>query len=288
MRGFFSIRDFLMKLLVTDIDSTLSLGSTVSEEVVSACRTLNNSGWQIMIATGRTISSCLSHIRQISALDIAIVYDGARVMSANSGMEIMGFELSRDDAREIMEFSWNLDLDLEIQITGDEIVYCRDSDMETRKFCWETGLACSTVDSQSKIIGKIFRVAFWGDTNIIRSFELTLKDRFREKFSITRGGDNFLDVLRGGISKGYALSELISRGYIRAPELIIAAGDHMNDFELLSYADISAAPHNCATEVLKLADIIMPSVEDHGFSFLSKILIDDDIIKKQYNQRACW
>ena len=55
----------------------------------------------------------------------------------------------------------------------------------------------------------------------------------------------------------------------------------MNDFELLSYADISVAPHNCAPEVLKLADIIMPSVENHGFSFLAKLLIDDNINKKK-------
>ena len=277
--AFFIYRGYFMKLLVTDIDSTLSLGSTVSNEVISACRTLYNSGWQIMIATGRTICSCLSHIRQISALDVAIVYDGARVMSANSGMEIMGFELSRDDALEIIEFSW--DIDLEIQVTGDEMVYCRDSDIETIKFCQETGLAYSIVDSQSDIRGKIYRVAFWGDQNTIRSFELTLKDKFRKKYSITRGGDNFLDVLCGGISKGYALSELIRGGYIQTPELIIAAGDHMNDFELLSYADISVAPHNCAPEVLKLADIIMPSVENHGFSFLAKLLIDDNINKKK-------
>jgi hydroxymethylpyrimidine pyrophosphatase-like HAD family hydrolase len=89
------IQEVFMNLLVTDIDSTLSVGETVSEEVVSACRKLRGNGWQIMVATGRTLQSCLSHIRQISALDAAIVYDGARVMNARSGMEIMGFELDR-------------------------------------------------------------------------------------------------------------------------------------------------------------------------------------------------
>ena len=260
------------KLLVTDIDGTLSVGETVSDEVISACRALYDDGWQIMIATGRTLQSCLSHIRQISALDTAIVYDGARVMTVDGGGEIMGFELSRGDVLEILEFSW--DSDLEIQAAGDEIIYCRESDVETRDFCRSTGLACSIMDSPNSLRGKFYRVAFWGEPDTILSFELALKNNFRERFSVTRGGDNFLDVLRGGVSKGYALEELIRRGYIQPTELTAAAGDHLNDFELLKYADISAAPRDCAPEILKLADIIMPSAADNGFSFLAKILID--------------
>jgi Cof subfamily protein (haloacid dehalogenase superfamily) len=260
-----------VNLLVTDIDSTLSVGETVSEEVISACRMLCDNGWQIMVATGRTLQSSLSHIRQISALDTAIVYDGARVMSADSGREIMGFELSNDDVLEIMEFSW--DSDLEIQIAGDEVLFCRETDVETRDFCQKTGLMCRTIDSP-KIIGKAYRVAFWGKQNTIRSLEFDMKNIFRERFSITRGGDNFLDILPVGISKGCALEQLIRGGYVQVLGLIAAAGDHMNDFELLSYADISAVPHNCAPEILKLADIIMPSVENHGFSFLAKTLIN--------------
>jgi len=260
-----------MNLLVTDIDSTLSIGETVSDEVISACQPLYDNGWQIMIATGRTLQSCLSHIKQISAFDTAIVYDGARVMNVNSGEEIIGFELSHNDVLEIMELTW--DSDLEIQITGDESLFCRASDKDTRDFCQETGLTYSIIDSPN-ITGTVYRVAFWGKQSIIRSLELTLMNHFRERFHITRGGDNFLDVLSGKVSKGYALEQLISRGYIESPKLIVAAGDHMNDYELLSYADISAVPHNCAPEILKLADIIMPSAENHGFSFLAKILID--------------
>jgi len=60
---------------------------------------------------------------------------------------------------------------------------------------------------------------------------------------------------------------------VRTPGLTVAAGDHMNDFELLSYADISAVPHDCAPEVLRLADIIMPSALNHGFSFLAELLL---------------
>jgi HAD superfamily hydrolase (TIGR01484 family) len=190
-------------------------------------------------------------------------------MNVKTGREILGFELSQSEVLEILELSW--DSGLEIQITGDESLYCKASDVETRDFCQKTGLKYSIIDSPN-VTGKVYRVAFWGKQSTIRSLEITLKNHFHERFYITRGGDYFLDVLSGGVSKGYALKQLISRGYMEAPELIVAAGDHLNDYELLNYADISAVPHDCAPEVLKLADIIMPSVENHGFSFLAKIL----------------
>jgi Cof subfamily protein (haloacid dehalogenase superfamily) len=260
-----------MKLLVTDIDSTLSVGETVSEEVISACRTLCDNGWQIMVATGRTLQSCLSHIRQISAIDTAIVYDGARVMSVKSGKEIMGFQLLHSDVHEILEISWNVDL--EIQITGDECLFCRESDVETREFCNETALTHSIIDYPN-ISGNVYRVAFWGDQRKIRSLELVLRKSLNNRFNITRGGDKFLDVLPKGVSKGNTLSKLISLGFIEKPELIVAAGDHMNDYELLSFAQLAAVPDNCAPEVLKLADIVMPTVQNHGFTFLVETLVN--------------
>ena len=43
-----------MKLFVTDIDDTLSVGETVSEEVKEACARLKDNGWDIMKKSSRT------------------------------------------------------------------------------------------------------------------------------------------------------------------------------------------------------------------------------------------
>ena len=43
-----------MKLFITDIDDTLSIGEAVADEVREACSRLRSSGWEIMVATGRT------------------------------------------------------------------------------------------------------------------------------------------------------------------------------------------------------------------------------------------
>ena len=70
-----------MKLFVTDIDETLSVGETVSEEVRDACARLRNNDWDIMIATGRTFGTAKYHMRAAYASQPAILYDGGRIMT---------------------------------------------------------------------------------------------------------------------------------------------------------------------------------------------------------------
>lgn len=213
--------------------------------------------------------SSLSHILQIGAIDTAIVYDGARCMKTDCS-EVLGFEMDRTDVAEIMNFCW--DFDLEIQITGDEIVRCRETDAETLDFCRSTGLDYSIINGPC-FPGKVFRVAFWGSPERIKTAELEIETKFPGRFSIVQGGDFFLDVLPKGVSKGASLRALIERGHIAEPTFVAAAGDHFNDFELLRTADFAAVPCDGAPELLKIADMVIPSAKEHGMKFLADFLI---------------
>lgn len=262
---------FVMKILITDIDSTLSVGEYVAPEVREALRHLRRFGWEIMVATGRTLRSSLSHISQIGAGDIAIVYDGARCMRSD-GTEICSFKMSSDDVAAILDFTWGIDV--EIQVACDEHVYCRHTDVETINFCNCTGIKCSLIKKR-KISETVYRVAFWGTREKIFILEKLLCAKFGERFSVIRGGDFFLDVLAKNVSKGAMLGELIARQIIPQPRLIVAAGDHMNDFELLKRADIVAVPRDGALGILEIADIIIPSAKENGIKFLVEHLTKD-------------
>ncbi|MGI6253139.1 MAG: HAD hydrolase family protein, partial [Aminivibrio sp.] len=60
----------------------------------------------------------------------------------------------------------------------------------------------------------------------------------------------------------------------RKPSLVVAAGDHHNDLELLASAHIAAAPEDAAEEVLKTARVIMPPADRHGFSAFADWLLE--------------
>ena len=43
---------FGMKLFITDIDDTLSIGEAVADEVRETCSRLRSAGWEIMVVMG--------------------------------------------------------------------------------------------------------------------------------------------------------------------------------------------------------------------------------------------
>jgi Cof subfamily protein (haloacid dehalogenase superfamily) len=259
------------KLLVTDIDETLSRGESVSPEVELACARLRENGWSLMVATGRILATAISHIRGIGSSLPAIVYDGGRVMDPSSGRSLCETPMDPSLALEIVGAGWHHPV--ELQIIGDEKAYCRYSDVMTRDFFAASGVPVDDTMESPSSPSKVYRVIFHGVPGCIRTLQYELKSRFSERAEIVQAGDGFLDILPRGVSKGAALASWIETLSER-PELVVAAGDHHNDMELLSSAHIAAAPEDAADDVLKIARVIMPSAGRHGFASLAEWLLE--------------
>jgi len=251
------------KLFVTDIDDTLSAGETVPEEVKQACLRLKNSGWDIMIATGRSFGTAKNHIRAASATQPAILCDGSRLMSLN-GKEIRSSLLNISNVDKLLDAIWNMPM--EIQITGDEIIYCREGDEETARFYSQAGVPVHYIETP-RATAPVYRVGLWLKPEKLPAVESEIKKLFGDIFEITSGGVSFLDVLPKGVSKGSTLSQFVS-GLPKRPEVIVAAGDHNNDLTMLRYADFAAAPRNASPSVLSVADFIMPRADERGICSL--------------------
>jgi Cof subfamily protein (haloacid dehalogenase superfamily) len=255
--------DRAMKLFVTDIDNTLSVGETVSSEVQSACKRLRNAGWEIMIATGRTFRTAKRHMTAASATQPAILCDGSRVMSLEGG-EIHSTLFDPAAAKILLEYLWSLPA--EIQITGGECVHCRESDVETVAFYREAGAPVYFITAPSPPT-PIYCIALWIRPEKLTSIEDQLRNLFGNLVEITSGGDCFLNILPKGVSKGSALEYFIST-LPRRPEVIVASGDHDNDMTMLACADVAAIPRDASGKLLPLADIIIPTANQNGISAL--------------------
>ena len=146
----------------------------------------------------------------------------------------------------------------------------------TRGFFAEAGVPVDSSLESPSVPQEVFRVIFHGIPGSIRSLERDLKSRFAGRAEIVQAGEGFLDVLPLGVSKGAAL-----RGWLATlpelPEIVVAAGDHHNDMEMLKEADIAVVPEDAADEVLALSDVIMPSADKDGFVFLADWLLKGDI-----------
>ncbi|MBL3539576.1 HAD family hydrolase [Aminivibrio sp.] len=260
-----------LKLLVTDIDETLSRGETVSPEVELACARLRENGWSLMVATGRILATAISHIRAIGSSLPAIVYDGGRVMDPLSGKALYETPMDPALALEIVSAGWHHPV--ELQIIGDERAFCRHSDVMTSDFFAASGVPVDNTMESPSSPSMVYRVIFHGVPGCIRTLQHELKSRFSGRAEVVQAGGSFLDILPAGVSKGAALASWIETLPER-PELVVAAGDHHNDLELLASAHIAAVPEDAAEEVLKVAHVIMPSVARHGFAALSDWLLE--------------
>jgi hypothetical protein len=260
-----------MKLLVTDIDETLSRGETVSPEVGLACARLRENGWSLMVATGRILATAISHIRGIGSTLPAIVYDGGRVMDPETGRALCETPMDPCLALEIVEAGWNHPV--ELQIIGDERAFCRYSDVMTKSFFASSGVPVEDSMETPFSPSRVYRVIFHGVPGCIRTLQHELRNRFSGRAEIVQAGEGFLDILPSGVSKGAALESWL-RTLPELPELVVAAGDHHNDLELLSSAAIAAAPEDAAEDVLKIARVIMPSADRNGFAYLADWLLE--------------
>lgn len=257
-----------MKLLVTDIDETLSVGETVSAEARDACARLRRNGWDIMIATGRIFGAARKHMEAASVSQPCIFYDGGRTMTAD-GEELHSVLLSPSLAEEILEFLWPLPL--EIQIAGDEAVRCRESDRETILFYRQSEVPLRYVSAPAA--GEpVYRIGLWLGPEKLPGVVRQLRDAFGGRAEISPGGTQFVDILPKGVSKGAALERFVA-GLPERPEVIVAAGDNENDLTMLRFADVAAVPRNADPAVLPLADIVMPTVREHGFRDLADRLL---------------
>jgi Cof subfamily protein (haloacid dehalogenase superfamily) len=259
-----------MKLFVTDIDDTLSVGETVSEKVKAACRRLKENGWEIMVATGRTFGTAKNHMKAASVTQPAILYDGARIMSVR-GEEMHSSFLDAALVEKLLAVLWTWPI--EIQLAGDEIVHCRESDVETALFYRNAGVPVYYVTGPHPP-GPVYRIGLWIRPEKLSSVEREIKALFGGLVEVISGGAEFLDILPKGVSKGKALARFIA-GLPERPEIIVAAGDHNNDLEMLRCADIAVVPSNANLRHAadNIADIIMPRAAEHGIDALVKHIL---------------
>ncbi|MDR2175992.1 MAG: Cof-type HAD-IIB family hydrolase [Synergistaceae bacterium] len=260
-----------MRLLVTDIDETLSVGETVSAEVRDACACLRRGGWDIMIATGRIFGAARKHMEAASVSQPSIFYDGCRLMDLD-GTELHSTLLSPALAMEILEFLWPLPL--EFQIAGDEAVCCRESDLETIRFYRQSGVPIRYV-SAPFAEEPVYRIGLWLAPEKLPAVVRQLKDAFGCRAEVSSGGTAFADILPKGVSKGAALERFIATLPER-PEIVVAAGDNENDLTMLRFADMAAVPRNAAPALLPLAGFVMPTALEHGLGALAEYLLSSD------------
>lgn len=259
-----------MKLLVTDIDGTLTSGNRVPSPVVEACERLRGEGWHFMIATGRIWASAKPFAEAIGSDLPAIVYDGARIIQEGTGKPpFKEWRIPSRVADKILSLGWNSPL--LVQAYGDEEVTCRPDDSVTREFFTNLGVGVRPVLTVPRLSHDPYRIIYYGDPFEARMLRERIRAVMGAEVEATLAGEGFLDILPSGVSKGAALKAFCQESGLKF-DLIVAAGDHLNDLDLLREADLAVTFRDAPEEVLAAAHLVLPPASCMGFLELCRFL----------------
>ena len=264
---------FTDKWIVLDLDGTVIYDDRVPRDVARSAELLKSSGWSLIVATGRILAGALRHIRSLGALWPAIVYDGARVMDPKSGAVYFERRMPANVAREVLRLGF--DFPLEVQVYGDEAVRCRPSDLLSIAYFKSLDVKLEPVLLSSDIKDDIFRILYFGKPALVTKLKGMLEGSLKGKVNITLAGDDFLDVLPLGTSKGSALEELKKLSGLN-DVYVVGVGDHMNDMEMLGICDFKVAPEDAVSDILEMADLVIPPASRKGFCSLADFLLSRD------------
>ncbi len=259
------------KLLVIDIDGTLiNRYGEISAENREALALARSSGVQVSLSTGRSLTSSLRIIDQLSLDSYHIFFDGALVSSYDPNEEIYAQPISQAVVRGMIEFARIYDIDLDLYTATQYF---------TRRETWSTE-ARRRFFGTEPVIGDL--AGLWERERIIKGALVTSSseeedkaEKFSRQFAEslnfsqvtvpTFPGVIFFNILAPDTSKGRALETLVSHLGVALDE-VAAVGDEKNDISLLSTAGLGIAMGNAHEELKKVADHVTLDVEQHGLA----------------------
>ncbi len=216
------------------------------------------------VASGRMVEAVRAYFTQMTINAPAILHNGAKIY--DYGKEKTLFEKFIEEHRKQAIRRVHDDFPhMGIEVYADEKVYVYRECFETERF------KTRGYDVTYRMPDYVWdmpwtKVLIIGRRKELDAVEPVYRRSYDSGFSV-RSGDHFLDIVAGGVSKGLALLRLAGLLGIER-ENIYAAGDNMNDIDMLRAAGHSYAVENAEPEVKAAAENQAPSCDNDAIAYI--------------------
>jgi Cof subfamily protein (haloacid dehalogenase superfamily) len=146
-----------------------------------------------------------------------------------------------------------------------------------RTYMEKDSIQCIQVDDFiSDIEGKPNKILIIGNDSIFEKFLGAFEAICSVKPNTVKSEAEYLEILPRNTSKGEALKSLAE--LLNIPmEQIAAAGDNMNDYEMLKEAGLGIAVSNAVPKLFDAADLISKSNDEDGIAEIIERIISGDL-----------
>ena len=269
--------DVGFKLIALDVDGTIrSIERPMSARTLRTVRRVEQAGAVVTLATGR---SYLSAVRASSELGLSapiVSFQGAQVAHGKTGEVLWHVPLTEEMTRLALDVIPSDDrLDV-VGYVSDDVVVFKLTDW-VRDYGERTGVSVRVVELDEFITSPMTRLVVRGEDDVIEGLESELKSHLNGRMYVTRSLPHYCEILHPGGGKHKALEWLCDHLGIRREETV-AFGNGYNDVHMLKWAGMSVAVDGSVPQVLEVADVVAPSMEEDGVARILDGLLEQGCI----------
>jgi Cof subfamily protein (haloacid dehalogenase superfamily) len=249
------------RIFFSDLDGTLlDDDGGVRPDTVQAFKELAARGTRIVLASGRIPRTMADVCRALDLEGPQITMNGALVCSPLTGEVLHGHELDEAAVREHLAFARELGLPAVFGFPDGYVT----PDLGPLREVLGDGLARELPDVDELARSRPYKTYLYTGPVRFREVLDAACTRFEGRYHVTSGGlDNSIELLQVGANKGHAAAALAARLGVAMSE-VAAAGDGLNDVELLRACGVSIAMHEAPPYVREAATHVAPPRSDGG------------------------
>ena len=223
-------------------------------------------GTHVIIVTGRMFVSTRPFALEAGLDDPVVCYQGAVVADTATGEWLRHVPIPRPAALEAIDAV--IEAGFHVNCYVDDKLYVAAETPEARAYADFNHIPVHEVgDLRAWLHADPTKLVAVGVPEELDALEDVLKPRFRGRLFVSKSLPHFLEFAHPDVSKGSGLAFVADRLGFTAAETV-AGGDGENDRELLDWAGFGVAVANAHADILRRADLVVPSVEEEGGALL--------------------
>ena len=260
----------MIKIVTIDLDGTLfDDKKQISDKNKLAIKKAKELGVRVVIATGRPIAGVMPVLEELNLLDdtdYCIIYNGAKIFNCKTKELVFSSSITGSDVYNL----YNEALKLKVHYHA--------FDINENLLTMDHNPYTDVEASLNHITDKIYDFSLTNESDLyLKSMMVDSKENidrcikdvnkvFKEKYSMVRSSDIFLEFLNKNTNKGNALIALAKYLNVDIKDTM-AIGDQDNDISMIKAAGIGVCMQNGAEEVKDIADFITKDNESSGVAY---------------------
>lgn len=250
-----------MQGIFFDLDGTLlNRKHQLSQATVQTITQLKSRGIKVCLASGRTYHSMLPFYQQLNLDTPLACYNGAKVVFAPNEIQEQG--LAAHVVQELIKIS--REEQVHLNLYRDEVWYTERVDsIEAQQYAQKTQMTPQGGSLDALAQSTCTKALFIASPERLAELAPVVKAHLGDYIDLTSAMSHFLEVLRKGVNKAWAISQIAQRLDLDLTRCL-AFGDGLNDLEMLQAVAHGVAMDNAHSTLKQHAQAVAEHHDEDG------------------------